>query len=103
MQNTMKTYIYNPVTKAHFTKWHNEGVLLLLGAGISYLEDVLEKLDDTTIDRRAQGSQVTRADIDGKNTKVIMYSNGVEEFIIVIATSETYPEKPLLTIYVVND
>lgn len=103
-----KTYIYNPVTKAHFNKWHGEGSLLLLDAGRAHLTDVLEKLDDTSIDRRAQGKQVGRSCAEGKNNKVIMFSNGVEEFVIVIDDLSTLSysrddDKVHLTVYVVND
>ena len=72
------------ITKKNFTKWHADGALLLLDAGTAKLESILDKLDDYTIDRRAQGRPVTRASIDGKNTKLYITSNGADEFILAV-------------------
>ena len=72
------------ITKKNFTKWHAEGELLLLDAGIGKLESILDKLADYTIDRKAQGRATSRASIDGKNTKLYITSNGVDEFILAV-------------------
>ena len=72
------------ITKKNFTKWHAEGALLVLGSGTAKLESLLDKLADHTIDRKAQGGAVTRASIDGKNIKLYITSNGVDEFILAV-------------------
>lgn len=96
--------VCTPVTKKDFMKWHSEGALLLLDAGIGVLDTVLlSRLNDISIDRRAQGKQVTRASVDGRHNKIVMFSNGVEEFVIVVSDMETDATRKHLTIYVVND
>ena len=72
------------ITKKNFTKWHAAGALLLLDAGTSKLESVLDQLADYTTDRKAQGRAASRASVDVKNTKIYITSNGVDEFIIAV-------------------
>lgn len=93
----------SPVTKKNFMQWHGEGALLLLDAGIGQLDILLSRLNDISIDRRSQGRQVTTATVDGKHNKIVMFSNGVEEFIIVIGEMESDTNRNHLTVYVVND
>lgn len=97
------TDVCTPVTKANFKKWHSEGALLLLDAGIGQLDILLSRLNDISIDRRSQGRQVTTATVDGSHNQIVMFSNGVEEFVIVISDMTTDTERKHLTVYVVND
>lgn len=100
-----------PVTKQNFKNWHKEGALLLLGAGNGVLDVILSRLNDISIDRKAQGRQVAIPSVDGRQYGVYMFSNGVEEFILVIddMTASDYSREYLknngkqhITIYVVN-
>lgn len=72
------------IAKKDFTKWHADGAMLLLDAGMAKLESVLDKLADHTIDRKAQGRPLSRASVDGKNIKLYITSNGVDEFILAV-------------------
>lgn len=101
-----------PVTKKNFQKWHSEGCLLLLNAGNGVLDIVLSRLNDTGIHWRDEGKQTTIATINGANNSIYMFSNGCEEFVIVVddmqgsAYSKDFHKrtgKQHLTIYVVND
>lgn len=94
--------VLSPVTKANFKKWHNDGNLLLLDAGIGNLDIILSRLNDTSVDYKAQGKQVTTATVDGNHNKVFMFSNGVEEFIIVVSELSN-SDRRHLTIYVVGE
>lgn len=100
----------SPVTKANFKKWHNDGNLLLLGTGNGVLEITLSRLNDYNVDWRSQGQQVAIPTIDGKQYHAYMFSNGVEEFILVVddMTASDYQReyfknngKQHITIYVV--
>lgn len=89
-----------PITKDKFKRWHSEGSLLLLDAGIGVLDIVLSRLNDTSIDYRPQGRPVTRESVDGVDNRIIMFSNGVETFIIVVGEMESDSNRNHLTIYV---
>jgi hypothetical protein len=101
----------SPVTKVNFKKWHNEGSLALLDAGNGQLDITLSRLNDMSIDWRSLGKQVTRHDTN-KHEKMYMFSNGCDEFILVIDDGQ-YSEyskeyrnrtnKQHMTIYIVND
>ena len=100
------------VTKSNFKKWHNEGCLLLIGAGNGNVDITLSRLNDMSIDWRSLGKQVTRADINGKHNTAYMFSNGCDEFILVIDDmqgsdfSKSFSKDTGLqhiTAYVVND
>lgn len=101
-----------PVTKKNFKKWHSEGSLLLLNAGHGNLDIILSRLNNITIEYRAQGKQLITAMIDGKNITAHMFSNGCDEFILLIDDmqgsdySKGYfkrEHKQHITVYVVND
>lgn len=73
----------SPITKVNFKKWHSEGVLEFIGVGNGVLDVTLSRLNDMSVDWRSLGKQVTRYNIS-KNQKVYMFSNGCDEFILVI-------------------
>lgn len=100
------------ISKKNFKKWHNDGNLLLLASGNGKLDITLSRLNNIEVDYRALGKQVSIPSVDGKQHKVYMFSNGVEEFILVVdnmQTSEYSKEyfktngKQHITVYVVND
>ena len=100
------------ISKKNFKKWHNDGNLLLLASGNGKLDITLSRLNNIEVDYRALGKQVSIPSVDGKQHKVYMFSNGVEEFILVVdnmRTSEYSKEyfktngKQHITVYVVND
>lgn len=101
-----------PVTKKNFNKWHSEGSLLFLGAGNGNLNITLSRLNDMTIEYRAQGRPLTTATIGGNNITAHMFSNGCEEFVLIIddmqgsnGSKEYFKRnnKQHITVYVVND
>lgn len=98
------------VTKANFKKWHGEGALLFYASGNGNLDIVLSRLNDYQHDYKAEGKQVFLSSGNGKNHKAFMFSNGCDEFIIVVDDmqgseySREYFErtgKQHLTVYVV--
>lgn len=78
------TNTLTPVTKNNFYKWHEAGDLLLLGAGNSDVDILLGRLNDTEIHWGNLSRQVMAHGNLSKHDSVFMYSNGCDEFILII-------------------
>jgi hypothetical protein len=100
-----------PVKKNTFKKWHKDGNLLLLDAGNGVLDIVLSRLNNIEVDWKSEGRNVSVPSVDGKQYSVFMFSNGCDEFVLVVDNmqgsdySREYfnrENKQHITIYVVN-
>jgi hypothetical protein len=109
---TNLTDTLSPVTKANFKKWHNDGNFLLLAGGNGVLEVTLSRLNNMAVDYKSMGRQTAVPTVDGKQFSVYMFSNGVEEFVLVVdnMTASDYSQeyfktngKQHITVYVIAD
>ena len=74
----------SPIKKVDFKRWHSEGEFRLIGAGHYKIPIVVEALSDYGHPWLDRSSSTSRGPDMHKHEKAYMFSNGVQEFVLVV-------------------
>lgn len=74
----------SPIKKSSFLRWHEEGEFQLVTAGMYSLNGVIAALSDTEHPWLMHSSSTNRAPAMSKHEKAYMFTNLVQEFVLII-------------------